>query len=251
MSTVEYVFADGALQRSGLQTGDLLAADSWLVLDGAVRGLHWHHRRFQQASTETGHGDTTAFWAAVVAAFPKQGAWFPRVELTPAGTFQLRVRPSPPIGKAIRIHRADQPDKRVHPRRKGPDLPLLNNIREQARAAGADETLLVDDHGYVLESATASLIWWENDILCVPDEDLPVLDGVTTRVIIEHAYALGITVGRRRRQPHQLVDKEAWLVNALHGLRPIVAWPTVPAVPATRAPYWQGVLESLRVPLPV
>ncbi|GAA2974057.1 aminotransferase class IV [Actinokineospora diospyrosa] len=251
MSTVEYLFTDGALQRSELKSDDLLAADSWLVLDGTVRGLHWHHRRFQQASTETGHGDTTSFWAAVVAALPSEGILFPRVELTSAGKFQLRVRPSPPLGKSIRIHRVDHLDERKLPRRKGPDLALLGEIREQARAAGADESLIVDGQGHVLESATASLLWWENDTLCIPDEDLPVLDGVTTRVIIEHAHGLGISIGRRRRQPHQLVDKEAWLVNALHGLRPIVAWPSGPAVPATKAPYWQTVLDSLRVPLPV
>ncbi|WP_051386431.1 aminotransferase class IV [Actinokineospora inagensis] len=249
MSTVEYVFTGGVLRPGDLWTGELLAAESWLVHEGGVRGLHWHRRRFQRVCAATGHDDPGPFWSSMVTALPTTGAWFPRAELTPNGTFQLRVRPAPPLGQTIRIHRADHPDVRTQPRRKGPDLPLLNNIREKARAAGADETLLVDGGGYVLESTTAAVVWWEDDILCVPDDELPVLDSVTVKVVLEHAHAIGTPVGRRRRKPHELADKETWLLNALHGLRPVVSWPG-PAAPAPRAPYWQQVLESLRSPLP-
>jgi hypothetical protein len=44
-----------------------------------------------------------------------------------------------------------------------------------------------------------------------------------------------------------------WLVNALHGIRPVTAWtarPMSPA-PAVRAPEWRNWLDDIMEPLPV
>ena len=60
---------------------ELLAADSWLVDDGRVRGLERHWARF--AATCSEHGVTpealAAFRADVERAVPADGRWFPRV----------------------------------------------------------------------------------------------------------------------------------------------------------------------------
>ncbi|MEU6353979.1 aminotransferase class IV, partial [Streptomyces sp. NPDC047072] len=45
---------------------------------------------------------------------------------------------------------------------------------------------------------------------------------------------------------------EVWLVNALHGIRPVTAWTGGPtkAGPATRATKWRGWLDEIMRPLP-
>ena len=74
---------------------ELLAADSWLVVDGRVRALDRHWARFSAACAE--HGvDTQAFRADVERAVPAEGRWFPRVELRADGELAVRVRPAPP-----------------------------------------------------------------------------------------------------------------------------------------------------------
>jgi hypothetical protein len=66
---------------------ELLAADSWLVVDGRVRGVERHWARF--AATCHEHGvepdALAALRADVEDAVPSEGRWFPRVELRPDG----------------------------------------------------------------------------------------------------------------------------------------------------------------------
>lgn len=76
---------DGGLMPSrAVPDAALLAADSWLVDDGRVRGLDHHRRRFVAACVEAS-GDSPAriesFWRDVIAALPRTERWFPRVEL--------------------------------------------------------------------------------------------------------------------------------------------------------------------------
>src|SRR5471032_2942649 len=69
----------------------ILAADSWLVSEGAVLALGLHRTRFFDAVSELAerHGRTTevdaleveAFWDAAISSIPRVDDWFPRVEL--------------------------------------------------------------------------------------------------------------------------------------------------------------------------
>jgi hypothetical protein len=61
-------------------SGPLLAADSWLVVDGAARAADAHWARFGAACRADGV-EIDGFRAAVAAALPASGRWFPRVEL--------------------------------------------------------------------------------------------------------------------------------------------------------------------------
>jgi branched-subunit amino acid aminotransferase/4-amino-4-deoxychorismate lyase len=225
----------------------LLVADSWLVEDGRARGIELHRRRFTAACAEAAAvPDTmvTSFWRAALARLPRTGDLFPRVELIggPRTRLRLRIRQAPSRGTDIRVWVPDLDDPRELPRRKGPDLERLAMLRSAAMQAGADDVLLTSPAGLLLESGTASLLWWEDDTtLCAPDPALPILAGVTARMIRDHATRLGITVVRRQVRLDDLYDREAWLVNALHGIRPVTEWVGSPVVagPAPRAPEWQ------------
>ncbi|MFF7469573.1 aminotransferase class IV [Streptomyces sp. NPDC008092] len=232
----------------------LLVADSWLVRDGRVRGLDRHRDRFVRSCRECGGPPEyrmLEFWQAMTAALPRTGEWFPRVELTPHHV-RLRLRPAPPLGSTVEVWAAGQPDPRTAPRRKGPDLAALARLRARAVRAGAQEAVLVDPSGVVLEAATTSVLWWENDTLCLPPPRLPVLPGVTLALIRERAEHTGIPVTHRERTLTELADREVWLVNALHGIRPVTRWVGGPANagPAPRAPEWREWLDE-KAPEPI
>jgi branched-subunit amino acid aminotransferase/4-amino-4-deoxychorismate lyase len=245
--------------------GTLLAADSWLVEDGAVRGHDAHWSRFAGCCGELGvrAGVLARFRSGVTAALPRTGRWFPRVELMAGAVgdgagarsapdagparLRLRLRPAPPAAREARVIVAPPGDPRSRPRRKGPDLDLLLALRARAVAAGADELLLCDDEGRLLEGALASLLWWEDDTLCTtPDER--TLPGVTRALLLASARERGVAVRVRAPVPAELAGRETWLTNALHGIR-VVSWGQQPAQPARRRAPWQAELDRAAQPL--
>ncbi|MEU2584260.1 aminotransferase class IV [Streptomyces avermitilis] len=234
----------------------LLAADSWLLRDGMVRGFDRHRERFRRACAECGApppDQLTAFWREMTAALPRVGTWFPRVELV-RGSLQLRLllRHAPPVATEVRVWAAGQPDPRTVPRRKGPDLDALGRVRLRAGGQGAEEAVLITPSGVVLEAAHSSILWWEDDTLCMPPPQLPVLAGVTVGLVQERALKTGIRLAHRERTPAELAGREVWLVNALHGIRPVVEWTGRPmnAGFAVRATEWREWLDGILEPLP-
>ncbi|MGO2986423.1 MAG: aminotransferase class IV [Brevibacterium aurantiacum] len=205
----------------------LIAADSWFVEDGRVRAFDRHRARFGDAAAQVGMGEavTDEFWAALIEKTPATGEWFPRVdvlEISPEADRELafRLRPAPPRTRELRVLVPPYPDPRRTPGRKGPDIALLEGLRTDAREQyGCDEVLLINEGGYVIEGATTSLMWWDEESLCTPDPELGALPGVTSAVILEEARARSVPVELRRVRPEELIEHEAWLVNALHGIR--------------------------------
>ncbi|MFF7732711.1 MULTISPECIES: aminotransferase class IV [unclassified Streptomyces] len=236
--------------------GRLLVADSWLLREGRVRAYARHRERFSRSCGECGGPEPVrlaAFWRDVTAALPRSGVWFPRVELA-AGSLELRLllRPAPPLGTGVRLWAAGQSDPRSVPRRKGPDLDTLARVRRRAAGEGAEEAVLIAPSGTVLESATAGVLWWEDDTLCLPPSRLPVLPSVTAGLVRERALRLGLRIAHRERTVAGLDGREVWLVNALHGIRPVTGWAgrqlRVPE--AERAGEWREWLDGMMEPLP-
>ena len=236
----------------------LAVADSWLLRDGRVRALGRHRERFLRACGDSGGPSLRQlvdFWGDMTAALPRTGEWFPRVELgAESRELRLLLRHAPPLGTGVRVCATGRLDPRTVPRRKGPDLDILARVRQRAAAEGADEALLIASSGVVLEGATTSVLWWEDDTLCLPSPQLPVLTGVTTALIQERAQRTGIRVAHRERTLADLEDREVWLVNALHGIRPVKEWtggtePLMRAGHPERAAEWRPWLEGLMEPL--
>ncbi|WAU81771.1 aminotransferase class IV [Streptomyces sp. Qhu-G9] len=234
----------------------LLAADSWLLRDGRVRGLDRHRERFLRACGDCGGpslDQLTEFWRDMTAALPRTGTWFPRVELV-AGSLQLRLllRYAPPLAPEVRVWAAGQLDPRTVPRRKGPDLDVLARVRQRAAGQGAEEAVLIAPSGFVLEAATSSVLWWEDDTLCLPPQQLPILAGVTSGLVQEQALRGGIRLAHRERTLAQLAGREVWLLNALHGIRPVAGWEgrQMDVGAAPRAKEWREWLDGLMEALP-
>ena len=238
-------WAGHALQPSAAPAAPLLVADSWLVDDGRERAAAMHWERFERSCAEAGAGreELRSFRATVEAALPREGRWFPRIELTAEG-LALRIRLAPPAQREARVIAGAPGDPRTRPRRKGPDLELLAGLRAKARERGADELLLRGADGTLREGALSSLLWWEDDALCTtPDEH--VLPGVTRALLLERARAQGVEVRMRAPRPEELAGAEVWLTSALHGIRVVGAWlsPAIEAGAEERAPQWREELD--------
>lgn len=260
----------------------VLAADSWLLRDGAALGLDAHRARFLASIPEEiaagADLDVAAFWDAALAALPRAGAWFPRLELrarelgaeTGSGfrcdagagarprhrdarpELVLRVRPAPELRRELALVTPDGPDPRRAPTVKGPDLEPLTALRSAAQARGADDAVLLAPDGAVAETTTANLAWWLGDALCVPADDIPQLPGVTVGALVVLATALGVDVLHDRATPGELDGREIWALNALHGIRLVTSWAEGPAPAAEpgRLAAWRARLDALRRPLP-
>lgn len=230
----------------------VLVADSFLVHNGQVRGLDRHRERFAASCAALGEPGASAFFDDQVGRFPGFGRWFPRFELTAAG-LAVQLRPAPTQGGRIRIAVHSGSDPRTRPLVKGPDLEALGALKAEAAAdCGADEVILMDQDGVAVEAAYSALAWWEGDVLHFPPADRPHLPSVTAALVRELAAARGVQTVEAARRPEELAEvDELWLLNALHGIRPVHAWHDGPIdpLPASTATTWQQALTDLARPI--
>jgi branched-subunit amino acid aminotransferase/4-amino-4-deoxychorismate lyase len=235
----------------------VLAADSFLVDAGRVLALDVHRQRFlaslrlQSAAVP----DPVAFLDAAVAALPREGAWFPRVEALrgPDGDVaRLLLRPAPERTATVVLRDHDGPDPRTRPRVKGPDLHALGALRSRAARHGAGEAVILAGDGTIAEGAYSAILWWHGDALAVVEGDVPRIPSVTERSIVALATALGVDVLHERARPADLDGREVWAVSALHGIRLVREWIDGPAVAAEpgRVRTWRTRLDALRRELP-
>lgn len=236
----------------------LLAAESWLTVDGSTRALELHRQRFADAaSAQLGNDapssrELDAFWSAVAALLPAEGRVFPRVELaavpgTTAPLLRARIRPAPDARTTLVLATHDGDDPRRSPDIKGPDLAAMVALRSRAQAAGADEAVLLVD-GRVVEGSTTALLWWNGDTLVTVPDWMPRVSSITERSIRTLATALGTEVVEYLATPEELDHKEIWAVNALHGIRVVTAWidGPRPAAEPGRHDRWRRSLDALR-----
>lgn len=226
-----FQFINGELvQVAELADVDLVAADSWLVEDAAVRNQSMHLERFRKAALaqSSAPSDQTmdAFFAAVIAQVPTVGRWFPRIEFhaEKSDPLFLKLREAPAqLGDAT-LWTLDEADPRVAPTVKGPDLSLCMQLRRKAQVHGADEAVLLDDDGNIVEGALSSIVWWQGDVLGAPDDSTTWLDSVTRHEIFEIANQLGLKTETVIAKPQDLAGTEVWVLSSLQGIRRVNAW---------------------------
>ena len=262
-----YHWHDNALHAlDDFDTTDAIieAADSWLVTDGRVLALEMHRDRFM-ASIErqdfagldtTGNAATgaAAFWDAALAIIPREGDWFPRVELQSRGGAALlvfRLRSAPERTRSVVVATWNGQDPRTTPRIKGPDLESMLRIRSAVQPLGAEEAIILSADGYVVDGAYSALLWWRGDILCGPSAELDRVGSVTARAVLTLATALGFDTHEESVTPAELDGCELWALSALHGIRIVTQWlggPDLAEQPG-RLATWRARLEALRKPL--
>jgi len=234
------------LDHCDLTETSIVAADSWLVRDGRTLALDLHRRRFLEAAP-----GAEKFWDAAIAAIPREGDWFPRVEQHGNGRRLLRMRSAPERTRSAILTTHRGPDPRTVPETKGPDLDAMRRVRATAQKQGADEAVITTPEGYVVEGAYSAIAWWRGSILCSPPAEFARVDSVTARSLVTLASALGIDTHEEAVTPAELDGTEIWTLNALHGPRIVTRWidgPEVAELPG-RLAAWSTRLAALARPL--
>jgi branched-subunit amino acid aminotransferase/4-amino-4-deoxychorismate lyase len=89
--------------------------------------------------------------------------------------------------------------------------------QSEARAAGADDALLLTASGLVAEGTVWSIFWWEGGRLATPPLVLGVLPGVGRARVLE----LVEPAVERERTPMELRGRSVFAINAVRGVVPI------------------------------
>lgn len=226
----------------------LYVADSWLSLEGQVVALDRHFARFAHNANAQGLVQPVDdFLGAVIRGVPKIGAWFPRIELTVRGELQLLVRPAPERAQTVALW-SSPADPRTEPSMKGPDIPALESLREEARAHDADEAVITSAEGFLVDGATTCLLWWRDNSLHTPPAEFPRVNSVTVSVLRDIATERGVFVAETPARASDLEGQEVWAVNALHGIRPVTRWIDGPELThdESRLRSWRAWYENTR-----
>jgi branched-subunit amino acid aminotransferase/4-amino-4-deoxychorismate lyase len=234
----------------------VLASDSWFVTGGTALAIGLHRARFFAAVDD----DLAAsirleqFWAASIALTPREGEWFPRVDLqlrSGAPLLVFRLRSAPDRTRDVAVATWDGADPRTTPLTKGPDLAALSRVRTSVQSVGAGEAILLSPEGYLIEGAYSGLLWWRGNILCSPPAEFDRIDSVTVRSVLGLATALGIETYEEAVTPAEIDGVELWSLSALHGPRIVTRWvdgPDLAELPG-RLGTWRARMDALRKPI--
>ena len=212
MST--YLWHESSFIPSQARPGPFDVADSWRMLgDAHSSALRLHLRRFESVAGPLPAG----FVPAMLQRFAP-GDLFPRISLA-AGQLRLDIRPAPPARPVTRLTYAQAPDPRSQPLVKGPDFPALARYRAEYQDDGADDTVIVDSSGAMLETTTGALVAWEEETLILPTGT--ALPSITLHQVTQRAAALGIRTETRPLTPELATACPLWFLNSLHGISPV------------------------------
>ena len=81
--------------------------------------------------------------------------------------------------------------------------------RAEAEAAGADEALLLNTDGFVVEAATGNLFWVQAGSVCTPPLADGILRGITRGVVLEICQQLDMPVQEVNVRPEDLCGVDA------------------------------------------
>ncbi len=128
--------------------------------------------------------------------------------------------PGPARLATAKVRRNDRsPTSRVK------SLSYLDNVlaRAEARAAGADEALMLNTVGEVACAAAANVFWIRHDEVFTPDLECGVLDGIMRREVIAACHRLGVPVQRVFANPGRIAGAPMFITNSLSGVRPVAS----------------------------
>ncbi len=89
-------------------------------------------------------------------------------------------------------------------------------VKQEARAAGVDEALCLNEKGLLAEASMSNIFLVEDGVLRTPREESGILPGVTRGVVLELASRLGISTLEHDIRLDEIAEaQEAFLTNSL------------------------------------
>ena len=229
------------LDDRGFTLGDGLF-ETLLVEDGRIAFWPEHLARLTAGCATLGlpAPDPQAMQAAATAALVDQpGRLALRLNVTagsggrgldppaePALRIAAKAFPAPVAAGALTLATSTVRRNDGSPASRLKTLAYLDNVlaRAEARAAGADEAVMLNTRGEVACAAAGNLFWIDRGRLFTPALDCGVLAGVIRARVIAAAAAQGVEVVEVRAGAEVLASADAVMVsNSLIGLRPVSA----------------------------
>jgi len=95
--------------------------------------------------------------------------------------------------------------------------------KREARRAGVDDTLFLNEKGLLAEASTSNIFLVTNGVLKTPGLDSGILPGITREVILELASKLGIKAIEQDTGLDELYQaEEAFLTNSMVEIMPLI-----------------------------
>ena len=214
----------------GLLLGDGLF-ETILAVDGRLVSFEAHIARMIAGCAVIGIEPPSASAAtamaldALTASGLTEGRAAVRLTLT-AGRSRPRLyasaSPAPAPEGALRLATVALRRNETSPTSRLKSLAYLDNIlaRAEARAAGADEALLLNTQGQIACAAAANLFWITEDRLHTPALDCGVLEGIVRGEVLAAARALGVATVEVHAGRAALDEAQAmFLTSSLVGVR--------------------------------
>ncbi len=116
-----------------------------------------------------------------------------------------------------------------------------------AKAAGADEALVVNREGLVVEGTTSNVFAVLGGKLVTPPVEIGILDGVTRAIVLELARAEGIPVELAALSPAELGKAdEAFITSTLREILPLRAIDGAPVGTGAPGPLTRRLHQAFR-----
>ena len=221
------------LDDRGLLLGDGLF-ETMLALDGAIPLIEAHLDRMAGGCVTLGLPalDRDAARALCVEAAPPAGRAAVRLTLTAGSGGRGLDRPdpvaprllasaalSPPVRTPAALIVAAARRNEGSPASRLKTLSYLDNVlaRAEARAAGADEAVMLNNRGEVACAGAANLFWIEGERVFTPALSCGVLAGITRARLLGMIAVTEVAADAARLDAADAV----FLTNSLIGVRPV------------------------------
>ncbi|MBI4330057.1 MAG: aminotransferase class IV [Chloroflexi bacterium] len=97
--------------------------------------------------------------------------------------------------------------------------------RQEARRAGADEAVVLNEKGMLAECSASNLFLVTDDLLYTPTVESGLLPGITRQTVVEIAGQLGIAVKVEELSPEALEKAdEAFVTNSIMEIMPLTSY---------------------------
>ena len=119
--------------------------------------------------------------------------------------------------------------------------------RQEARKAGVDEALCLNEKGLVAEASMSNIFMVSDGVLQTPSEESGILPGITREVVLELASRLKIGAFERDIRPDEVFEaQEAFTTNSLMEIMPLTEVNNKPVGSDRPCPVTQRLMKAYR-----
>ena len=125
----------------------------------------------------------------------------------------------------------------------------LDNVlaKQEARAAGADEAIMLNERGHVAEGSSSNIFLVKGKLLITPGIESGILPGITREAVLELSQSSGIEAIERDVELTELVEaEEAFLTSSIIEIAPLTWLDNKPIGTNQKGPLTQEITSAYR-----